>query len=132
VGRLDYASHKLAYVNAGHDRPLFLRQGASRIVELTSTGTPLGMFPGSSYGACEELPVHERDLLLLTTDGVWEARNRAGVGFGKARLREVLARNAARDVHDIVGAIVKEVEDHLGASPPQDDLSLAVVRRRGG
>ena len=129
LGRLDHVRHRVTFVNAGHDQPVFYSPSRERLEELNSTGTPLGMFAGWEYDLGEELDMEPGDLVFLSTDGVWEARNAERELFGKKRLCEILRETAEAPVADIVSAIVESVEGHLGATPAQDDLTLAVLRR---
>lgn len=129
LGCLDHSRHRITYVNAGHDQPVFYSPSRERLQELDSTGTPLGMFTGWEYDLGEELDMQPGDLLVLSTDGVWEARNSERELFGKERLCEILRARATDPVADIVSAIVASVEQHLGDTAAQDDLTLAVLRR---
>ena len=70
LGGLNYQKHEVSYVNAGHDQPLCLRGETGGVVELDSTGTPLGMFPGCPYETGERRVLARGDFLVLSTDGI--------------------------------------------------------------
>ena len=131
LGFLDHERHGLRYASAGHDPPLLYRSGARNIVELAATGLPLGMIPGWRYDEGEEQYLELGDTILLTTDGVWEARSPSGDRFGKVRLRASLASNAACSARDVIAGILKDLEAHMRGRPHEDDMTLAVIRRVG-
>jgi len=131
LGFLDHERHGLRYASAGHDPPLLYRSGARNIVELAATGLPLGMIPGWRYDEGEEQYLEPGDTILLTTDGVWEARSPSGDRFGKVRLRASLASNAACSAREVIAGILKDLEAHMRGRPHEDDMTLAVIRRVG-
>ncbi|MHB8080283.1 MAG: PP2C family protein-serine/threonine phosphatase [Candidatus Krumholzibacteriia bacterium] len=71
IGVLDPRTHRLTYVNAGHNPPILLGHDAAPR-RLTPTGLPLGLIPGAAYRSAEvDLP--PAALLCIHTDGIPEA-----------------------------------------------------------
>lgn len=70
-------------VNCGHPAPLLLRGGeAVRPLELAETVPPLGVLdPADVRPPVHRVPLRPGDRVLLFTDGVIEARDRAGVFY---------------------------------------------------
>lgn len=62
--------------------------------------------------------------LVLYSDGLVEARNAAGEAFGSARLAAALAGVAGAARRD---AVKDAVNQHLGARPAHDDISLLII-----
>lgn len=100
--QLDVDSGTLRWLNAGHPQPMLLRDG--RVVkELQGRPVlPLGLNAlmdnqPEHFGpeAVHEESLEPGDRLLLLTDGVDEARTADGAFFGRARLAEFAAREAA-------------------------------------
>ena len=131
LGFLDHERHRLRYASAGHDPPLLYRSGSRTIVELAATGLPLGMIPGWEYDEGDEQSLEPGDAILLTTDGVWEARGPSGDRFGKVRLRASLTANATSPARDVIAGILKDLEAHMRGTPHEDDITLAVIKRVG-
>jgi sigma-B regulation protein RsbU (phosphoserine phosphatase) len=125
---LDCERNAVLYANAGHDRPLVYRSEDSSVLDLASTGCALGMFPEMASGLPREQCLRPGDILLLTTDGVWEAPNRTGKQFGKQRLRAALAGHARKSAHEIVEGLFSDVEAFTGTSRPRDDQTVAVLK----
>jgi sigma-B regulation protein RsbU (phosphoserine phosphatase) len=66
-------------------------------------------------------------VLVLYTDGVIEARNRAGHAFGSERLIE-LVRAGAAEPAVLMAAIRDELIAHQGGPLGVDDQTLIVLR----
>ncbi len=118
------ATRMLQWVSAGHPPILLLRGGTVR--QLEATGVPMGILPGQSYGS-GRLRLTPGDLLLLYTDGVFEAGALSEVGeFGELRLTACL--EGARDPADAVMRVSDALARHLGDQPPEDDISILAAQ----
>jgi len=116
---------RLVWSNAGHHPPLILRAGGE-VETLRSCGPALGIVAGARWRDVDAR-FAPGDLFLLYTDGVVEARDGAGSFFGVDRLIEA-ARRPARSAAEIRGAVLDALSAHTGSLPPQDDVTLVVVR----
>jgi sigma-B regulation protein RsbU (phosphoserine phosphatase) len=122
---------RLRYVNAGHNPPCLVRcAGQSvEIIELSTGGTVLGLFPELDYTDAE-IDLRSGDLLVAFTDGVTEALNVAGEEFGEDRLKELL-RSAAGTSADVVAArLSAQMREWIGDAEQYDDLTFVVVAVR--
>lgn len=99
LGQLDLDTGLFRWVNAGHPAGMLLR-GTHVVKELAGeSALPLGL-ASLSPGGRAHYPVSTESLqpgdrLLLLTDGVDEARTEDGEFFGRERLAEFAAREAA-------------------------------------
>jgi serine phosphatase RsbU (regulator of sigma subunit) len=75
-------------INAGHPRPLLLRDGAVAAVPLVPD-LPLGLYSDTVYRT-QRFTLRHGDRLLLTTDGITEAHFAGGSAFGVERVAELL------------------------------------------
>jgi hypothetical protein len=115
---------------AGH--PQILRvDPAGRIVERIGTGSyPLGIKPGlvwqsiSGALACGES-------LVLHSDGLTEARSAAGRDLGDDYLESIIGWFPGASAPELVESIVAEWQSFTGRRPPEDDVSVAVIRSAG-
>ena len=127
-GLLDGASRSLCWTSAGHDPPMWLRAASGRVEELATTGIPLGILDGSAYSQEGPVTLESGDVVLIGTDGIWEAANPDKALFGKDRLRELLAARAGEAAADIHAAVVQAVSDFRQTAPQADDITLVVVK----
>jgi serine phosphatase RsbU (regulator of sigma subunit) len=126
---LDTGSGKLAYANAGHNRPLWLQVATGELQELAARGIVLGVLYDLDLEECE-IDVAPGDVLVFYTDGVTEAIDANHQLFGEDRLRAAVKANPEGSAQEVLEAIVQAVNTFTGNSPPSDDLTLFVVKRR--
>ncbi len=125
---LEPETGKLVYANAGHNLP-YVRT-ADGVIELRATGMPLGLLPGMDY------PEHEAVLapgesVLLYSDGLVEAHDRAGDMFGFPRLRELMATELPST--ELLDHLLDELNGFVGKGWDQeDDITLVTLQRTGG
>ena len=126
IGRLDPASGRLEFVNAGHPAPTLVRDG--RIRRLEGGGVPFGILAESEYAAAA-VELGPGELLALYSDGIPEAAH-AGAFFEDERLDRVLsAATGAEDLAGLRARVLSEVRTFVGDEPRSDDLTLLLVRR---
>jgi phosphoserine phosphatase RsbU/P len=122
--RIDAATHKLTYANAGHNPPLLVRS-SGKVDSLAPTGTVLGVFAESAYEQ-GDFVVAPGDRLVLYTDGITEGRNPAGEEFGEDRLSDSAARHRALPAEEMLAGIMRDVEA-FNAGVYEDDATLIVA-----
>jgi len=120
-------SGELRYVNAGHNPPLLLRGGV--ITKLESTGFPIGVFPEARFER-GNVTMTPGDTLLLYTDGFVEAENPDGEEFGMSRWEAAFLEQGALQAQQLPGALVQRIAAFENGTPPTDDKTLVVIRRR--
>lgn len=118
------------YVNAGHNPPLLLRRDGS-MEQLTAGGMVLGLFPGEEYrSACARFGPGDR--LVLFTDGIVEAQDRAGKEFGLDCLVSVLRAHARLQVPEMLAAAQAAVLAFSEGVAQLDDITMLILEFRGG
>jgi len=124
--RLDPATGEALLGNAGHPYPLVFARG--EVAEITLPGLPLGQGPLRTY---EDRPfdLPPGSVLLLCSDGLFEAVDRNGNAYGFDRAREVLKVMGHRPPLEIVDALLNDCRRHLGAEEPPDDVTVVAVKR---
>lgn len=119
----------LCYSNAGHS-PALLRD-SSGIIELGSTGLPLGLFSHATTEA-PTVGLAKDGVLLLVSRGVLECEARNGQSteeFGLERVRKLLQNAPAGSAEDLCALILQSVGAFGVEIPPCDDrTALALVR----
>lgn len=126
--RLDLATRTAVYSSAGHETCCVFRRPGSRKIEMTSAGTPLGMFPGTVYDNSAAIRLAQGDVLLLTTDGLPDAEDRDGVSFGRDRVRRVVMERRGQTAREIVDALIAAQRRFSAGRRPSDDITLIVCR----
>ncbi len=122
VGLLDMQARTLTYASAGHGGA-YLRRGGD-VRQLGVTGPIVGMDGASEYDARTE-QLERGDLVLLATDGLYEARDPTGAMLDDVGAMELL-RNATVDPQRCADDLVAAVRERSGGSL-HDDLALLVI-----
>jgi sigma-B regulation protein RsbU (phosphoserine phosphatase) len=120
----DTNTHRLKYVNAGHNPPFLIRPGR-KIARMEEGTTILGAFkelPFLNVGVIEEI---KRFTICAYTDGLSEMVDADQKEFGDGRLCEVVERNALLNPSQLNKAIIDEMEHFKGANSYIDDITLA-------
>ena len=125
--KLDLASSRLDYCNAGHPPALLLR-AAGGIEELSDGGPLLGALPFDAF-AQSSVQLEPGDALVIYSDGILDSTDPSGEQFGPGRLAELLRQLQAQDADALLLALLGAVQDYAGGYPIQDDMSLVVIRR---
>jgi sigma-B regulation protein RsbU (phosphoserine phosphatase) len=118
----------LRFTNAGHNAPVLVRRDG-RVETLEDGGLLLGVFPEATYES-GQVALEPGDCLALYTDGVTEASNPAGDLFSEERLIETLIRHRGRSAEGVHRGVMEEVKAFQEGLPPDDDLTLIVLKRR--
>ena len=127
-GVLDATQRSLLWASAGHDPAMWIRKSSGEIDELPNTGIPLGVIEEVRYTRGGPVRMESGDVILIGTDGIWEAANTSRDMFGKDRLRDILRANADRTAGEIRDAIARAVAEFRGEAPQADDITLVVIR----
>lgn len=122
-------THRLAYVNAGHNPPLFYRSRRRELTTLSAHDLALGVLKGITVQE-HEIEFEPGDLVLMYTDGVTEATNAREEEFGTGRLGQIVVANAGRRVEQIVDEIKRAVTDFAGEGVHFDDVTMVALKRQ--
>ncbi|MBP0456565.1 PP2C family protein-serine/threonine phosphatase [Streptomyces montanisoli] len=128
---LDTASGELTWVNRGHHEPVLIRGCSARTLRC-EPGHPMGTDLGLTTKLCHE-QLQPEDRILMYTDGVIEARDRAGGEFGLARFVEFVLREqaeglpVAETLRRLIRALMAHHEGMLN-----DDATVVFAEWRGG
>jgi sigma-B regulation protein RsbU (phosphoserine phosphatase) len=118
---------RLTWVRAGHDPALVYSPDSDQFEELKGEGIPLGVEQDWRFNDYHAI-VKPQQILVLTTDGIMEARNENGDMFGRDRLKSAIRENANLDAEGVRSAIIQEVSTFMGKAPQEDDITLVVLR----
>jgi sigma-B regulation protein RsbU (phosphoserine phosphatase) len=126
--RIDSKAKILDWVRAGHDPAIFYDPKTDSFEELNGLDIPLGVDESWEYKERRKTDISEKQIIVIGTDGVWEARNPEGDMFGKDRVYELIRNNAASSAHEILNAFIKTLYQFTKGQKFEDDVTLVVVK----
>ncbi len=122
VGVIDTRTFHLTYASAGHDSAFVRSNGGVR--QLAVTGPILGVMDDPF--ANEEMDLARGDTLVLATDGLTEARDRAGTQLLERGAMELIER-ASPHAQQLADQLVAQVRARAG-NRLRDDLAILAIR----
>ena len=121
---LELDSGLLTYVSCGHPRPFVLRQQEE--VWLRTVSPVLGIDEEAVFEE-QTLRLESGDVLVVYTDGVVEAGATWRDQFGQERLCSAARAGPRGEPLALARHIMEAVEEHLGASDLNDDVTVLVA-----
>lgn len=125
LGIMDTEARTLAYLNAGHNRPILFNCNREYVQELEKGGMVLGLFEDAVFEA-DIISITPGDILFLYTDGLTEICDRGGNEYGEDALQQLLLRIRNQPCKDIVTIAVKEAS-RFGNGQLVDDVTVMCI-----
>jgi phosphoserine phosphatase RsbU/P len=125
-GVIDRSAQTLRYANTGHPHAFHLSFDGT-IERLPAIDPPIGMVEALPHARSRPW-ISRRDLLLLFTDGVSDARNRFGVRLGEQPVLDIVQRYRSESPDAIMQRVFDELAEHTGEAVQRDDLAVVIVR----
>jgi serine phosphatase RsbU (regulator of sigma subunit) len=124
---IDVKEKSIHWVRAGHDPAILYDPAGGCFEELKGRGLPLGVVENAEYRECQR-ELKAGQIIVIGTDGIWEAQNSAGRFFGKDRLRKIIQSHAADAAGTIVTAVMQEFEQYIYPLAQKDDATVVVIK----
>jgi len=124
----DDRNRSLKIANSGLPRPLYVHDGKIEVIE--ATGLPLGLFDDAEY---DEFTFKAKpgDMFVFFSDGIMDARNRAGDMFGRHRTEAVISSCAEISADCVVKSLFKAAAEHSGGEEAFDDETVVAIKVKG-
>ena len=116
------------WISAGQAPLLFYDAVAQRFEELAVHDIPLGVEREWGFHETSRSEWPAKGVLVIGTDGVWEALNALGEQFGKDNLMQAIRDTADLSASEICAAVAERLRDFSGDVPQKDDVTLVVVK----
>lgn len=128
LAEIDWSNRSIRWVRAGHEPALVCAPRSGEFTELRGGGgLPLGVLDDMVYEE-QHQELTPGQIIVIGTDGIWEACNAQGDMFGKRQMQEVVREHAARSAAEIVQGVLDALQQFLAPLGLQDDATLVVAK----
>jgi sigma-B regulation protein RsbU (phosphoserine phosphatase) len=125
---VDPVNRNLCWVRAGHDPAIFYDPETDRFDELRGAGLVLGVDADRRYEQFQKTGLKPGQVIVLGSDGLWEARNPQGEMFAKKPIYQIVRQFPDATAGEILTACFNRFNDFQGDRAPEDDVTLVVIR----
>lgn len=125
IAIFDKALGKFCYVNAGHNKPVIIRNGKAEFLNCPPC-MALGVFDDSEYKQCTA-DFSNGDILYLYTDGVTEAVNENKEFFGEKRLLDACT-GTQHTAKGLCQGISSSLIEFINTGEQFDDITMLAVQ----
>lgn len=130
IGVLDITTGEVAYINAGHCRPLLRRKNGSCEYDDMLGGLVFAGMEDATYRQ-GSLRLRQGDTLLLYTDGVTEATSKQQQLYGEERLLRTIADTGSVTPEELLQELWKDVDEFQKDAAQFDDITMLAVTYHG-
>ena len=127
---LDTSTGQVSWVRAGHNPGFVYDAVTDAFSELSGSGIALGVDEKWVYMDNLKTDFAKGQIIFLSTDGIWEARNAEGEMLGKAPILSAIRQHASLDAEGIIDAVFNDLDRFIGAAKVEDDITAVVIKRQ--
>jgi phosphoserine phosphatase RsbU/P len=125
---IDVSEKSLNWVRAGHEPAIFYDPDTDRFDEVKGSGMALGVDERYKFVENEKRGLSKGQIIVLCTDGIFEARNSNGEMFGKKAVFDIIRKNAASTAGEILSTLTESLRQFQANKENEDDVTLVVVK----
>jgi len=129
-GLLEDQTRSCIWASAGHEPALWFHCKDQGIEELPSTGMPLGVAEDADFKQLGPIHMEPGDVLIIGTDGIWEARNSQGEFYGQAHFTDVVKENHHLNAEDLASCLMNHVTGFIGPASRIDDITMVLIKAK--
>jgi phosphoserine phosphatase RsbU/P len=126
---IDLKTGVMKIARAGHCPMLYVSKHRAEYIKPIGLG--LGMGSREIFRQTmtqEQVQLGDGDIVVFYTDGVTEAHQKDESEFGYDLLLEVVKMSGEKTAVEIRDAIIMAVDSHMNHEPPEDDLTIVVMK----
>lgn len=129
--QIDTDNRRLSWVRAGHEPALLFDPASGRFDELSGEGIALGVDADWRFSENQRENLTDGQIILLSTDGIWEARDPQDQMFGRQAVCDIIRQHVHATAAQIQDAILAELDRFQQGVTAADDTTLVVIKVAG-
>jgi serine phosphatase RsbU (regulator of sigma subunit) len=125
---IERLNNVIRWVNAGHEPGMIYDPVTDAFSDINGgNNMALGVFEDTEFiEAYREIKPGQ--IIVIATDGIWEARNPKGEMFSKDRIHKIIRQNASASANEIQNAILDSLRHFQKEATLEDDMTLVVIK----
>jgi len=125
---IDTKTSRISWVRAGHDPAIIFDPATDTFDDLHGKGIALGVEDDWEFEENVRDNIGGGQIILIGTDGIWEAKNEKGEMFGKEPIMAAMRNHAHNTARHILKSIMQKLDHFRGDLKLEDDVTLVVVK----
>ena len=127
ICEIDTRDRILRWIRAGHDPAMVYNIASDTFRELDGRGLPLGVAKDSQFEECAGV-IADQQILVIGTDGIWEAFDIEGNRFGKNKFKDIIRSSAHLPADGMAERVIEAVQHFSYPLKIEDDITLVIVK----
>ena len=127
---VNLVDQSLNWVRAGHDPAIVYDPQTDTFEELRGAGIPLGIDDDWEYTSNHRKAIRSNQIIVMSTDGVWETFNAQGEMLGKDPIYRTIREHKAASATEILKEIISTLNGFRHGLNLEDDVTLVVLKVR--
>ncbi|MEK7484111.1 MAG: PP2C family protein-serine/threonine phosphatase, partial [Planctomycetota bacterium] len=121
-------ARKAYIINGGHLPPIIYSQKTKQVRQLeVKSSPPVGIVPNQNY-VSTSFDLYPEDIILLYTDGVYEAKSPDGERFETRGIIKSLKKSIEKSAPSILKALVEDVHHWTEREDHFDDFTTLLIK----
>lgn len=117
------------FYSAGQGPILFYQKKSGQVYELNAKSPPLGVVSDTEFKQLNRAILEPGDAVIVTSDGIPEAKNNSGEQFSDKRLQEIIKSSMNNSCQQFSQILKKELTNFCQNTPADDDRTIVTIKR---
>ena len=111
-----------------HDPAILYDPRSDSFNELGGSGIALGVDAEWIYEDNKKTDFSNGQIIFLSTDGIWEARNKKGDMLGKEPILNAIRQHSSSDSEQIINAVFDTLDEFIKDAKIEDDITSVIIK----
>lgn len=128
IGHIDAQQRELEYFSAGQAPILHYQASSRQCVRLGANSPPFGIVESLGEIEIQRLQLPRGDIVVVASDGVFDARDPEGELYGVSRVEKLVATHADATAQALIDALFIDLAEHSAFHKNVDDQTALIVK----
>lgn len=129
MGIVNHKEFEVELLSAGQAPLLYFKAADDKLFSWDADDLPLGIVDSLEFANPRIIHFGPGDMLVLTTDGFFEATNSKDEQYGIEALEQFIHENHQLPPEEFIKQLYRQVNKHAAGQAQEDDLTALVIKR---